>query len=130
MIQDYKISKKAYKKSLKYIQARMNGNNKKESALMASYSYGTNPDAVERTKAYAVAISDVLNGNALKLSRLGKATQDKIDEGELEKLSLKDVVDISLKLAQIHKILVPQVTIKEEQMKDGTTKRTVWGEVN
>ena len=30
MIQDYKISKKAYKKSLKYIQARMNGNNKKE----------------------------------------------------------------------------------------------------
>lgn len=62
--------------------------------------------------------------------RLSEKLDKKLDDTQLDKLTVQEIAQLQKMLAEIHKIMTPQVTIKEEQMKDGTTKRTVWGEVN
>lgn len=123
---DYKISRKAYRKSLKYIRNRMNGLNKTESARLVGY--GSNTSIAEKTNAYKVALKDILEKNTNKINTIGDLIERDIEDGLLDKVNVKDKVDIQLKMAQIHKILTPQVTIKEEMMKDGSTKRTTWGQ--
>lgn len=127
---DYEVSEDKIKRAREYIEMRKKGINKKDALVSLGYSESTakSPSLVEHTKAYAAALQQILSENTQTIQTLQSSVQSDIDNGKLDNINTKDKVDITLKLAQIHKILTPQVTIKEEQMKDGTTKRTVWGQ--
>lgn len=127
---DYETSADKIKKAREYLELQQKGLNKKQSALAVGYapSVANTPYGIEKTKAYAAALQQILSENTQTIQTLQSSVQSDIDNGKLDHINTKDKVDITLKLAQIHKILTPQVTIKEEQMKDGTTKRTVWGQ--
>lgn len=123
-------SENKIQRAREYIELQKKGLNKTQSAISVGYSPKTarTPHVIEGTKAYAVALQQILDSNARSMQKLSEAIDEKIAKGDLDKMTMQQVTDIALKTAQIHKILTPQVTIKEEQMKDGTTKRTVWGQ--
>lgn len=122
------ITKTALRKVEKYIDKRLEGHTKGESVSLAGYSPRTNPANVENTKAYAYAINKILSTNRDSIDRVGDMLADDIDNGKIDSYTPKDKAFLMKTLADIHKILTPQVTIKDEQLKDGTIKRTVWGQ--
>lgn len=125
---NFNVTKTAYKKANMIIDARLEGKNKQESRLHAGYSPAmSKTNFPEQTKAYAVAINERLVENNYKMLQVSQELSRKILRGDLEQLPVKDLVDIHLKMAHIHKILTPQVTVKEEKDKDGNTKITKWG---
>jgi len=122
------ITQKALEKSMIYIDNVARGNAKGESRLLAGYS-GRSTTMPEKTKAYAFAIDKLLTTNKNSMSMLSDAIEAKLSDTDvLTKLSIQEVAQLHKVLADIHKILTPQVTIKVEQLKDGSLKRTTWGE--
>lgn len=123
------ITKPAMIKAEKIIEARLNGLNKQQSRLEAGYSVSTSKTNIpEKTKAYQFVLAKTLEENTQMLYDIGTIIRETIDSGEVDKLNPTQKIDFYNKMAQIHKILTPQVTIKEEMMKDGSTKRTTWGQ--
>ena len=122
------ITQKALEKSMIYIDNVARGNAKGASRLQAGYS-GRSTTMPEKTKAYAFAIEKLLTTNKNSMSMLSDAIEAKLSDTDvLTKLSIQEVAHLHKILADIHKILTPQVTIKEEQLKDGSMKRTTWGQ--
>lgn len=112
-----------------YLDGRIVGTNKQDSALEAGYNASTarNPSLIEHTQAYAVAVTEILGANTLRLRNALVSLDQDMQNGLFDMLSPKTKVDIAYKLAQIHDILTPKVTVKETQNKDGTVTRTLWG---
>lgn len=125
-----KSGKKAIKHVGEYVDNRLIGLNKRDSALNAGYALETaeTPSLIERTKAYAEIITFVLieNGDQMRnvQKELGKYTQ----RSDADALFTMDMLSKTLlRLAQIEKSLAPQVTIKESTDKNGNKTVTKWG---
>lgn len=128
---DYEVSEDKIKRAREYIELKKKGMNKHDALIAMGFSESTakSPSIVENTKAYQVAVEQILNKNKASMGILSSSIEQKLaDEQLLDKMSVHEVAQLHKVLADIHKIMTPQVTIKEEQMKDGTTKRTVWGQ--
>jgi phage terminase small subunit len=113
----------------KYVGHRLAGANKQESAVLAGYSETTaqKPSLIENTKAYALVVQNMLNKNSLMMSKIMDSINDDINEGTVAVLEPTEKVEIAYKIAKIHDILTPKVTIKETTDKDGNKTRTAWG---
>lgn len=124
------ITKTALVKAEKVIEGRLQGMNKQQARLHAGYSESVaKTNLPEKTKAYAYAVERILGNNKESMHLLSDEIQARLtDTDVLSKLNVQEIAQLHKVLADIHKIMTPQVTIKEEQMKDGTTKRTVWGQ--
>jgi phage terminase small subunit len=117
------------KQAREYILNKAKGLSKYDSAIEAGYSHNTAriPKVLEGRRSYAVALQQILDDNTNVIESILTSVSKDIESNKLDALDMKEKVDIYKKMAEVHKILTPQVTIKEEQLKDGTTKRTVWG---
>ena len=125
------FTRTAVKKAWKIVEGRLSGMNKQQARLYAGYSPSmSRTNKPELTKAYAHVVQTLLDNNRGSMLRLSEKLDKKLDDTQLDKLTVQEIAQLQKMLAEIHKIMTPQVTIKEEQMRDGTTKRTVWGEVN
>lgn len=113
----------------KYVDNRLAGSNKQESALLAGYSEKTarTPSLIEHTKAYALVVQKMLNKNSTMMAKIMDSVNDDIEEGTIAMLEPQEKVEIAYKIAKIHDILTPKVTIKETTDKDGNKTRTAWG---
>ena len=112
-----------------YLDARLTGANKHESALQAGYSEQTarTPSLIERTKAYGLVITEMLDKHTRLMHAMTDSLQKDVESGLFDLLNPKTKVEIAYKLAQIHDVLTPKVTIKETTDKDGNKTRTLWG---
>ena len=112
-----------------YVDARLVGANKQESALQAGYSPTTarNPSLIERTKAYGLVVTEMLDKHTRLMHAMTDSLQKDVESGLFDLLNPKTKVEIAYKLAQIHDVLTPKVTIKETTDKDGNKTRTLWG---
>ena len=112
-----------------YIGHRIAGANKQESAQMAGYSVTTsrNPSLIEATKAYAIVVSEMLDKNTRIMRLMIDSVENDIKTGVFDELGTKTKAEIAHKLAQIHDIMTPKVTIKESKDANGNVTRTSWG---
>lgn len=113
-------------RSQAYVNARLEKLQKSDSALVAGYgnNKAINPSRIEITKGYKYAVEQSLNKTAnLTMSIIDNLLENK---DKLKELKPIEQIEIALKLAKIHQIFTPTVTIKEETRKDGTVKRTQW----
>lgn len=117
-------------KVTKYIQKRVAGVNKQESALQAGYATPTarNPSLIEHTKTYQSIVEKVLTNSANLMLDLTDSLREDMRSGVLEELK-------PLEKAQIYKIitdsadkLTPKITLKEMTDKNGNVTRTAWAQ--
>lgn len=110
-------------KTAKFIQNRLKGMNKKESLKEAGYALNVQNKAfqVEKTQNYAILTEQILNKNTQLLMKLLKETGEADDVEIQNKKSL-----ITLRMAQIQKILTPSVRVRENVDTKGNKKRTIW----
>jgi hypothetical protein len=121
MIEHERITKK---RAPVYIENRVAGANKKTSMVAADYteSHARVPSLLEATQVYQRAIQSILG----KTTGIVNDGVDTFTIDEIAKLPVKERVQVLKQLAEIHKILMPTVKIKEEQLADGSVKRTKW----
>lgn len=112
-----------------YVDHRLAGANKQESAQLAGYSEQTarTPSLIERTKTYALVITEMLDKNTRLMRAMIDSLEQDVESGLFDLLSPKTKVEITHKLAQIHDTLTPKVTIKESKDANGNVTRTSWG---
>lgn len=110
-----------------YVKERIKGSNKQDSMLEAGYTKAKArvPNLVEATKVYQSVVKSILSNT----SRLIDDTTMAIKLEELASLPVKERVAVLKQLAEIHKILMPSVKIKEEELRNGEIKRTKWSSV-
>lgn len=113
----------------KYVEEKMMGNNKMQSAIVSGYSTETakHPSLIERTKAYEAKVKEILEGSHLMLHQMMSSLDNDVKSGLFDTLKPETKVAIAYKIAQIHQILTPKITIKEQTNKDGSISRTIWG---
>jgi len=124
---DENVTQKALEKSRIYLENVIRGNTKSESRVLAGYSERS-VALPQRTKAYKVALSELLDTNSGVMAHLLTNIEASVIKGAFDTLSPEKQVEMYKKMAEVHKMLTPQVTIKEEQLKDGSMKRTTWGQ--
>jgi len=110
----------------RYLQNRINGMNKKESAKAANYapSVQNKPTEIENTANFQRLQNQLLGKNTQLMVQLMTDVQDSADDIERQKgKSL-----ILHRLAQIQKILTPTVRVKERIDNKGEKRRTIWME--
>lgn len=112
-----------------YIDERMSGNNKQESAQRAGYSVSTsrNPSLIESTQAYAVIITEILDKNARVTQKMLNSIAEDVESGLFDELSPQIKAEIAFKLVRIHDTLTPRVTVKESTDAKGNKTRHIWG---
>lgn len=120
-----KISEPALTKSRIYLANVMLGNTKQRAKEIAGYSKDN--WLVEKSKAYQYALAEMLAKGDNVLMQMLSSIEESVENDGLKKMPLEKRVEMTKKMAEVKKILTPQVTIKEEQMKDGSTRRTMWG---
>jgi hypothetical protein len=112
-----------------YIDNRLNDNNKQDSAIMAGYSKETakTPSLIEHTKTYGEIVNKILTENAGTLHILSSSLNKDAQEGKFEALKPLDKAQLYKLITETNDKLMPKVTVKEVQNKDGTVTRTAWG---
>lgn len=112
-----------------YIDERIAGSNKGESAVRAGYSEQTarTPSLIEQTKAYAVVITQVLERNAGSLHATMHEMHEVVTSEPVNWEKALIISKVAEKLANIQDKLTPKITVKETKNADGTTTRTSWG---
>ena len=107
-----------------YVNQRVAGTNKRQAALLAGYSHNkaNSVSLLEKTNGYKLAINRILDTTSTLILDSLEATTLM----EINALPVKERITVLKQLAEIHKILMPTVKIKDETMKDGTVKTTKW----
>ena len=121
---------KGIEKTKKYIETRLQGKSKRKSALIAGYSENTAhiPTKIEQGKNYK-ALVETINANNVNLMQIiAEKTHEALKEG-ISKTVLDGTVALK-NIAQVYKLLSPEVKIKESKDADGNTKRTIWATGN
>lgn len=112
-----------------YVDNRLAGANKQESALLAEYSPATarNPSLIEATKAYAVVIKETLGDSSTAMRTIVRYIIDDTQTDVFKALPTQTKVEIAYKMAKIYEVLTPKVTVKESTDGKGNKTRTIWG---
>jgi hypothetical protein len=122
---------KAHKRVHKYINNKAAGMTKMQAARMAGYSHTASriPQRIEQSKAYKEIAEMVYNDTSLALSKIMHGFMERVDDGEANKLSLKDVSSIAKDLAVVREKTMPKTMVQFD--KDGNVKNaSVWGVAN
>lgn len=128
------LPEEAIRRARAYLEQKKLGLSKAQSARNAGYSNSTAnvPKAIESTRSYALVLNEMLDKNSEILYKVADSIQTELEEDGLTTKNVKTLKDkafLMKTVAETHKILTPQVTVKKEEMKDGTTKTTTWGSV-
>lgn len=117
------------KKVSEYIDSRLSGNNKQDSAIQAGYAPETarKPSLIEHTKTYQVIVDQILTENASTMFYLAHSINEDAKNGLFDKLKPLEKGQLYKIITETNEKLTPKVTIKETQNKDGTVTRTAWG---
>lgn len=121
---------KGIEKTKKYIETRLQGKSKRKSALIAGYSENTAhaPMRIEKGQNYK-ALVETLNANNVNLmQKIAEKTHEALKNG-VNKTVLDGTTALK-NIAQVYKLLSPEVKIKESKDADGNTKRTIWATGN
>lgn len=121
---------KGIEKTKKYIETRLQGKSKRKSALIAGYSENTAhaPMRIERGQNYK-ALVETINANNVNLMQIiAEKTQEALKNGISK--SVLDGTTALKNIAQVYKLLTPEIRVRESQDKDGNTKRTIWATGN
>jgi hypothetical protein len=114
----------------KYVENKLAGNNKMQSALMAGYSESSarKPALIEATTRYNEIVKQTLDTNAkvLQLTLDNVSEELHKDEKDWNKLNLMS--QVASKLTGVHTALTPRVTLKESTDKNGNVTRTAWAQ--
>lgn len=113
----------------KYIDNRLAGANKQQSALLADYSEttATVPSLIENTQAYAVIMQEMLRDNSVIMRVLTQSLRNDLANGALDNLKPMEKAQILKIQAQVEDILRPKITVKETTDSKGNKVRTLWG---
>ena len=119
----------AVKHVSEYIDTRLSGANKHESALEAGYSeeVARKPSIIESSKTYQVLVDEYLTDSAVVLRFFSGRLREMVANGQLDNMKPLEMAQMMKNMAQIDDILRPKITVKETKNKDGTTTRTAWG---
>lgn len=113
----------------KYIQARIEGENKMESAITAGYSKAVsrNTNLIESTQRYAVKVQEILHTNIDNVSTILEIYREIINTEPVDLQKAYLATQIAEKQIKIHDVLTPRVTVKESTDKNGNITRVAWG---
>lgn len=114
----------------KYIDGRLKGDNKQESAVNAGYSLSTSkkPSLIEITNTYAFMVQSVLLDNALIMTETIDEFKNIVQKKPVNwDLALK-AIQVVEKQTKVHDTLTPKITLKESQDKNGNITRTAWSQ--
>lgn len=112
-----------------YVDTRLHGANKQESALVAGYSEETarKPSLIEHTKAYALTVTRILSDSADMIDRANQMQRLELEKDTPDPVKAQMWAKLAYFNAQTADILTPKVTIKETTDKDGNRTRSTWG---
>lgn len=112
-----------------YVDHRLAGANKHDSAVQAGYSESTarTPSLIEHTKAYSIVVNDILGKNAALMRKMTDSIGHNVANGDFDSVEIAEQVDIAYKMAKIYDILTPKITVQETTDKDGNKTRKAWG---
>lgn len=112
-----------------YIDHRLAGSNKHDSAVMAGYSESTakRTNLIESTRAYAVVVNETLHDNSTALRQVVRLINQGVLKDAFAELPVLQQVEIAYKMAKIHDVLTPKITVQETTDKDGNKTRRAWG---
>lgn len=121
---------KGIEKTKKYIETRLQGKSKRKSALIAGYSENTAhiPTKIEQGQNYKALVETINANNVNLMQKIAEKTHEALKEG-INKTVLDGTTALK-NIAQVYKLLSPEVKIKESKDADGNTKRTIWATGN
>ena len=114
----------------KYVDARLQGANKQESAIMAGYSVQTakTPSIIEHTKTYQSIVERIITENANTMRMLSTSLNEDAKNGVLDELKPLERGQLYKILVDANDKLIPKVTLKESTDKNGNVTRTAWAQ--
>lgn len=121
---------KGIEKTKKYIETRLQGKSKRKSALIAGYSENTAhvPTKIEQGNNYKALVETINAQNVNLMQKIADKTHEALKEG-MSKTVLDGTVALK-NIAQVYKLLTPEIRVRESKDKDGNTKRTIWATGN
>jgi len=121
---------KGIEKTKKYIETRLQGKSKRKSALIAGYSENTAhiPNKIEQGQNYKALVETINANNVNLMQKIAEKTHEALKNGISK--SVLDGTTALKNIAQVYKLLSPEVKIKESKDADGNTKRTIWATGN
>lgn len=114
----------------KYVDARLEGKNKAESAIHAGYSatVANKPSLIELTNRYSMVIQEVLHDNSVSMREVMRHYNKVVQSDPVDWEKAKKIIDVAEKQAKVYDILMPKVTLKESTDKNGNVTRTAWAQ--
>lgn len=114
----------------KYIEGRLKGENKMQSATSAGYSINTSkkPSLIELTNTYGFMVQSVLLDNALTMTETIAEFAEIVKTKPIDWDKAKKAIDVIEKQTKVHDTLTPKVTLKESTDKNGNVTRTAWAQ--
>lgn len=114
----------------KYIDGRLKGENKMNSATNAGYSLGSarKPSLIELTNTYGFMVQSVLLDNALTMTETIAEFAEIVKIKPIDWDKAKKAIDVIEKQTKVHDTLTPKVTLKESTDKNGNVTRTAWAQ--
>lgn len=113
-----------------YINERLAGANKQESAIKAGYSpaVARNSYLIENTQRYQEKVQVILHNNVDNLSTIMDIYREIINTTPVDLQKAYLVTQIAEKQTKIHDVLTPKITLKESTDKNGNITRTAWAQ--
>lgn len=114
----------------KYVEHKLAGANKQDSAIMAGYSEKTarNPTLIESTQRYQDIVRATLDTNAKSLQLILDNVSEELQNDIINWNKLYLMSQVAVKLTGVHTALTPRVTLKESTDKNGNVTRTAWAQ--
>lgn len=108
----------------------MQGKSKRKSALIAGYSENTAhaPVRIEQSNNYKALVETINAQNVNLMQKIAEKTHEALREG-ISKTVLDGTTALK-NIAQVYKLLSPEIKVKESKGADGSTKRTIWATGN
>ena len=118
-----------YKKVSQYVDSRLLGDNKQDSAVQAGYSDTTarKPSLIENTKTYAFIVQTVLFDNAMIMTDAIAELQRVVENDPVDWVKAQQIANFISTQTKIHDIMTPKVTVKTSTDAKGNKITTAWG---
>lgn len=112
-----------------YVDSRLAGANKEDSAVMAGYEPATarTPSLIENTKTYALIVQRILMNTATVIEMATQHSKEEMENSEPNVPKALQWANLALIHAKTADILTPKITVKETKDANGNVTRQSWG---
>ncbi len=119
----------AIKHATGYVNERLAGSNKQDSAIRAGYSESSSrkPSLVENTLAYALIVQRILFTNSNQMADAQDELRQVLDNKPVDWVKAQQIANFVSTQTKIHDILTPKITVKETKDAQGNITRQSWG---